>query len=364
MTKAEKPVEPTAAEDRAQMVVTEAAANPVALFTDPKRYSEFYDRIKDAVQGHEPDLETDKGRRAIASLAFRVTKAKTTLDKAGLALTANWREQIKAVNESRFKMVAELDQLADEVRKPLTEWEQREEERLAAIETAIQEFRDQRVIGDDEDAAAVEKRGREIHARELDPAVFQERIEEAETEKAETVRVLSQAFHRMKTAEAERAELERLRREEEERRAREAEEAAKREAEERERREKEAAEQRDRELAEAARREAEERAAAEAKAREEEQRRAHEAELASAREREENARREAEALKRAEEERAAAAAAEERERLAREADRAHRQKVAGETKADLVELGCDQDLARKIVLAIAANEIRHVRISF
>ena len=403
-------------EAQTELIVAEAQADAVALFTDEKRYSEFYERIRSKVSGFEPDLSTPKGRAAIASLAFKVTKSKTALDKAGLQLTADWREKINAVNGARRKMVDELDELAKEVRKPLTEWEDAEKSRLADVESRIQAMRDKRVIEEGETSADLEARGRELHDCQLDPELFQERLEEAEEVKAETVRILAQAMHRMREAEAERAELARLRKAEEERLAREAEQAAQREREEAERKakeEEEARQRREEEARQAAIREAEERARKEAEEAAEARRKAEEEEREAARQAEEEEReraRKAEAEEREREHQAALEAErkereaaqeqarkdreeferkererreeEERQRKEREAaeaeaarlaaDKAHRQKIAGEAAKDMADvLGSaplvDDDMekiAQHLIRAIAAGEVRHCGIKF
>jgi colicin import membrane protein len=351
-------------EAKAELVVSEARENAVALFTDEKQYSAFYDKLKATVSTFEPDVSTDKGRRAIAAVAFRVTKAKTSLDKAGLGLTAAWREQIKTVNEARFKMVGELDELAAEVRKPLTEWEEAEAARVRAVDENITRIGIASIVTEDDTAASVEERGRALADEVLDQELFGDRLEEATTAKDRAVLSLLKARDRLRQEEADRAELERLRQEAAEREERDRVERERREAEEAEERRKaeearvaaEAEERRKAEIAEAedrARREAEEKAA-----REREEALRAETERAEKAEREAAEARQREADRRAEEERLAA------EQRKREADKAHRAKLAGEAKADLMELGVEEELARKVVLAIAAREVRHVSIQF
>lgn len=360
-------------EERADLVVAEVQKNPVALFTDPKSYSEFYARMRETVAEHKPDVSTDKGRRAIASLAFRVTRSKTTLDKAGLALTAQWRDQIKAVNESRFKMVEELDALADEVRQPLTKWEQSEAERVAKIDEAIRTFNDAAVITEEDTAATVEARGREIVATDLAADLFQERLDEVQDVKDRTIAALLRARDRLRQEEADRAELERLRLQAAEREEAERVEREKREAAELEKRERERAEEERRRAAEAEAtriKEAEERAAAAAReeaenarrAEEERRQREHDGALAAERAAREQAERESreaaerERLRRESEEAAAA------ETAAREKDKAHRRKLATEAKEDLIEIcSLDEETARKVVLALASGSVRNLQ---
>jgi hypothetical protein len=160
---------PAEAGNGAELIVEDAQARAVQLFTDPKEYSEFYRRIAEEVGKHVPDTSTETGRDAIRSNAFKVTKAKTTLDKCALRLTEDWRLKTAAVNASRKIMVAELDQLAKEMRKPLTEWEALEDKRLDECRAQMEEFRTAAVIDPETDTAAtLRERGKRIWEIEID----------------------------------------------------------------------------------------------------------------------------------------------------------------------------------------------------
>lgn len=386
------------------------------VLLQPERFDQFYERMKAETAAHVPDVSTAKGRDELRALAFRVTKTKTTLDKAALELTADWRARTKAVNEARAPIVERLTALADEVRKPLTDWEDAERARIAHNSAALAELRNAATIADDDTSGTVEARGREIYARAfLPPQWSEDEAAEAEGIKQATVQALVKARDVLRKKEEDAAELARLRaaeseRLEKERLEREAREAAEREAaearqrEEQAQREREAAEQRARdeaarverereEAAAAARREAEEQAQAREREREEEHRRALEAERAErervereAREEREQREREAaelaEQAQRREREREAAEQAErdrlaaeqaERDRIAaeqaeaeraRQADRAHRSNVQREVKEALMTCGLDEEQARKVVLAIVANNVPHCTVSF
>lgn len=357
-------------ETSTDLIVYEAQRNAVLLFTDDRKYSEFYGRVKDSVAGFVPDVTTDKGRREIASTAFRVTKAKTALDKAGFALTEEWRQKTAAVNAARKKMTTELDALAEEVRLPLTKWEEAEAERDACVEQTIQRLRNAATIGEGETAADIEARLKRITEFDPDESVFQIRVGEARDTRDATAASLERAALRLRQEEADRVELERLRaeaaereeaeriqreereREERERLAREAEERAKVEAEERRKAEIAAAEER-------ARVEAQERARVEAEKRLAKERRARQA-----------AEREADEARRKSEERDAWEAKERREREAREADERHRKAVLDEVIDDIAAATNDGHnaasfgFAQAVANAIAAGLVRHVRVSF
>ena len=94
--------------------------------------SPIIDKIKQAALAHVPDMHTDKGRKEIASLAHKVSKSKALLDSMGKDLADNLNAQLKPINAERKKCRDELDALRDEIRQPLTDYEQAEEEKAKA----------------------------------------------------------------------------------------------------------------------------------------------------------------------------------------------------------------------------------------
>jgi len=341
---------------------------PVVVLTDKEKRAEFYAHIQAEVDSFVPDISTLKGRDAIKSLAYKITRTKTAIDAAGKELNDEARQRINAVDAERRAAREHLDALAKQVRAPLTEWEEAEKAREAEVDRIITMFRSSRFVEAGEGADHIRERGTLIYQTALDPDVFQDRLGEAQREKDDTVAHLKAALDRAVKAEEEAAELHRLREEAE---AREREAAAKREAEEAEARrieeEKRAEEDRaaaekaeqeriaraEQEAADRARREAEEAAQRER----DEERRQHEAALAAEREAREKAEREAQAER-------DRIAAEEAARAKREADQAHRTKVKTKAKEALISCGADEETAKKIVLAIIAGEIPAVRMEF
>lgn len=112
--------------------------NPALVFVkgggDP-----IIDHVKAEVKKEQPnlDISTPTGRKAIASLAYKIAQTKSKFDKIGKALTEEQRAQIDAVNEERKRVEAELQKLQDEVRAPLTAWEEADKKRIADHETGI-----------------------------------------------------------------------------------------------------------------------------------------------------------------------------------------------------------------------------------
>ena len=344
------------AEKPTTAIATIVNQTPVIVLTDTKSRDEFYAHVQAEVDAFEPDVSTDKGRKAIASLAYKIARTKTAIDAAGKELNDEARQRINAVDAERRAVREHFDALAKQVRQPLTEWEEAEEKRAEFIDNMIAMFRSARIVEMGETSASIRERGGEIFQIALDPDVFQDRLAAAQAEKDETVEILRGALDRAVAAEKEAEELARLR--------------AENEAREQAEREKAEAERIERERAEAERRAEEARADAEAA----EARRGREAEEAAQRERDEE-RRKHEAALAAERERAEKAeaeaqaerdriAADEAERKAREADKEHRVSVMTQAKEAIMTCGVDEDAARKIVLLIKAGEVPHVKMEF
>jgi colicin import membrane protein len=296
-----------------------------------------------AVEAKGLDISRPNDRTKIKSLARKVASTKTAWDDQGKELVATIKAQSNLIDAERRRIREELDALRDEVRRPVTEWEKREEDRIAGHEAAIADIKRFAMFSSVEDAHAVEVRLADFLASPHLGRVWQEFDARAEQEIALVKEDLEYHLSVLRKAEAEAAELARLRAEEAERQrkahedqiAAVAAENARREAE-----EKAAAER----AAEAARVEADRVAAA-----------AREAEIQAAADREKQARIDAEnAAKRAEEQRVADAKAAEQRRLddARIAEaRADAMKVAaGIEQASAIEA------ERKRVAKIAADE--------
>ena len=76
-------------------------SNPGIVLIDKVKREEFYEHVKREVESFVPDLSTDKGRKAIAALAFKVSRTKTAIDDAGAELKSEWLKQSQVVDESR-----------------------------------------------------------------------------------------------------------------------------------------------------------------------------------------------------------------------------------------------------------------------
>ncbi|MBW5937676.1 coiled-coil domain-containing protein [Klebsiella michiganensis] len=312
----------------------------------------FLEQIREGVN-EVPDLSTAKGRARIASLAAQVSRSKTAVEKPGRDYLKRLKEQPKVVEAELRRFVTECDQLRDEVRRPLTEWEDAEKARTEALQ---QRLFDLRALADVIDTAGnylpsadIQARIQEAKSVVLDES-WQERTAEAGVAKDSTIQQLEASLAAAQKREHEAAELERLRKEAEEKARLEREEAIRREAAEKATRDAEAKAKA--EIDAAARREASEKARAEEAERlriETEKRATREKEEAVAAER----RRQEEEQKRIADEEAR-----------RAADKEHRRTINRQAIADLIESGLPQEMAEKALIAIASGKVSAVQIKY
>lgn len=321
----------------------------VATFTDEKAFEDLYEKIVKKVGEHVPDVSTKAGRDAIASLAYKVARTKTTLDKQGKDLTEEWRKNTSKVNAIRNTISDRLEALQKTVRKPLTDWEIAEDARIAKHQAALDKLLSYvtLTVQPSEDLRAMVA---VVDATVVDDS-WDEFRDRAELAKADALAALRRLVDIAEKQEADARELAQLRADRE---AREAAEQAKRDEEERAEQERQAEEQRKAE-ADRIEREAREQAERDAQARID----AAEREAREANERAERA---------ATEERQRIAdeqAAQQAEQQRREADIEHRRKINNTVVSALVacaEISPDQ--AKKIVAHMVSGLIPNVTFTY
>lgn len=330
----------------------------------------FLEKIRAGVN-EVPDLSTAKGRARIASLAAQVSRSKTAVEKPGRDYLKRLKEQPKVVEAELRRFVTECDQLRDEVRRPLTEWEDAEKARTEALQ---QRLVDLRALSDVIDTAGNYLPSADIQARILEAKSvvlddsWQERAAEAGVAKDSTIQQLEASLVIAQKREHEAAELDRLRKEAEEKARLEREENIRREAAEQAKRDAEAKAQA--EIDAAARRESEARAATERAEREKiEAQQKAEREAKAAAEKAEQEKNAAIAAERRRQEEAESARLAEQKRIAEEearraADKEHRRSINRQAIADLIESGLTQEMAEKALIAIASGKVSAVSIKY
>lgn len=123
--------------DQMTALAIPAKSDLAAMFRKSDGLDPIIARIEAEVRAHVPDISTAKGRKAIASLAYKIAQSKTALDDAGKALNEEARSHINAVDAERRKARDRLDKLKDEARAPLDKWEADEAARVESLKSRL-----------------------------------------------------------------------------------------------------------------------------------------------------------------------------------------------------------------------------------
>ncbi|WP_368882280.1 hypothetical protein [Shewanella algae] len=339
--------------------ITEAKAVELG----PKLYSvagaldAYFEHIRTEATSEVPDLTTQKGRDRIASLSAQVSRSKKVIEKPGRAYLKHLKESVKPVETHMRKFVDDCDKLRDEVRKPLTDWEEEQKARAQRLQAMVDEFGDQ-VQSMRQTLLSIDVHEREAFIDEIIAEVQETPVDESFEDFQEAGQQAKDAALRdlRQSLEVAIIESDKARKSEEEAQA-----------------------QRQREIKEAAERaaaEAKQKAEAEAQARiEQAEREKAEAEQRRIREAEEAKQREAYAAEQARQREEAAAAAE-RQRIADEQRRtaeearikaenvAHRKAVNNDVLSKLKALGLDEQTAKAVITAAVKGELGALVINY
>lgn len=336
-------------------------------------------RELDNFLANPPSLDTVTGRKAYASMAYKIARSKTAIDNAGKALVAELKQLPKTIDANRKEWRNKLDAMQEEARGPLNDWEAAEEARKEKHnsnvmhlsqygENASQQLESEvlRNMIESVEAAAIDESWEEFEA-------------EAHRAKAKSLEALRGALDARLQYEVEQAELERLRqeaaqreqKEREERIAREAEERARREAEQKAQAEREAVAQREQQARdEAARKEREAKEAAERREREYQEgiaKAKRDAELAAQRIQEEHDRKERERIaeqQRQEQARLDAERRQQEEVARRQADKEHRATINRAAMQAMIDGGMPEQCAKDAITLIARGQVPGITINY
>lgn len=189
----------------------------LSIFTAPVKDGEphpidsILDRVRAEIDAFEPaDLSTKTSRARIASMAYRVARAKTALDAAGKALADEQKLIPKKIDATRAYAWKKLEAWAAEVRAPLDAWEAAEKTRVDGHTANLNQLGTwSRDIS--HGAAELRHRLAQVEAVPVTAESCDEFIEAYRTAKAQAVSTLTAALALRERYEAEQAELETLR---------------------------------------------------------------------------------------------------------------------------------------------------------
>lgn len=325
----------------------ESSTDLEAAFISEDYTDRLIEEVRSKAKSVVGDLNTVKGRKAYISMAATVRSSKAAIDDAGKALVAEMKKRPALVDASRRKIREALDELAIEIRQPVTDWED-EQERVKA-----------------------EEKFNADHAEALEMnAAFDKALAERIESDHEIALLMNDKFDRDRAEAARIAEQQRI--EYEQRIAREAESRAKREAEEKSQREREESSRREAELkakAEQAERDRiadKERAEREAKEQQERSERlAREAKEKAEREKQEAIEAERSKAQEAEQRRLAEEKRIKDELAQRTADENHRKRIGTEAVTALINVvGLTREQAISTFKAIKDGAVPHTNINY
>lgn len=172
----------------------------------------LFDRVSENARSVVFDMGVKKDRESLKSFAYSLARIKTTVDNHGKELVSGIKQQAAVIDADRKFWRDNMELLQDEIRKPLTDFEQAEKDRVAKHENAIQAIKS--FANNDflitASSSMIEGAIAAINDRVIDSS-YEEYEEQAKLAKFETIETLRNALTETQALEAERAELERLR---------------------------------------------------------------------------------------------------------------------------------------------------------
>lgn len=190
---------------------------PEVVFTT-QGMDDLLKKIEITAKSFVIDSSTDEGRSEIKSLAYRVARSKTIIDELGKKYYEKAKKIVDDTNAQRKTAREFLDALKDEIRKPVTEWEEeqeklrlekikQEEARITGIRAMIADITLQgENIGYDETTIDLEQRLIRLDNLVVDTK-FMEFFDEALTVKKTTMEKINNALTKRQAYEKEQAEL-------------------------------------------------------------------------------------------------------------------------------------------------------------
>ena len=167
-------------------------ADVLELFTKRELITPLLDRIECAATKERLDAKTEEGRKAIASMAYRVSQSKIYIEGYGKELATELKALPKLVDSNRKYAKDFLDALKSKVRGPLTAWEAEQE----AIRMAVKviESHEEALLYDTEwsnkkklERQRLEKERADYEAKVLAEAKVKAKIEAEEKSRREII---------------------------------------------------------------------------------------------------------------------------------------------------------------------------------
>ncbi|MFW1826447.1 hypothetical protein ACG9X3_05420, partial [Acinetobacter sp. ULE_I092] len=114
----------------------------VSAFQTENGTKSLFEKIATEARSVIFDMSVKKERDALKSFAYNLARTKTTVDNYGKEMVAEIKKQSGVIDADRKFWRDNMDLLQEEIRKPLTEFENAEKDRVAKHENAIKEITD------------------------------------------------------------------------------------------------------------------------------------------------------------------------------------------------------------------------------
>jgi len=172
----------------------------------PGGTQEFIQSVAAYCGSQQLSVDSDEERDKIRSLAYKVTKTKTAMTK----IVDDWAREQDAIKKSVKKEAAhlegELSKIATTTRKPLTDYENYDKERIAEHETALGQIFNACLFVGAPSIESIQQRMAQI--RTLEGRNWEEYRDRAAEGVAESIASLKAMLAKAELAEAERIEAE------------------------------------------------------------------------------------------------------------------------------------------------------------
>jgi chromosome segregation ATPase len=201
----------------------------VAAFQKENGTKSLYEQIANNARSIVFNMNDKKERDALKSYAYNLARTKTTVDNYGKELVSGIKAQAAVIDADRKFWRDNMDLLQEEIRKPLTDFENAEKARIKRLEDEVAVIKMPANLCGEWDATSIKDAIQTLENKVIDSS-FEEFEQEAKIAKFETLEKLRTALVAREKYEAEQAELERLRKEQLEREQRECDERIAKEA--------------------------------------------------------------------------------------------------------------------------------------
>lgn len=194
--------------DDYSVVVTEKDALR-DFFTDGKNLDEFYGKVEKMAKGLVADPLTKEGASQIKTCARQIASVKKKVDDYGKDVVSELKALPKIIDENRRIFREKMEALQEEIRRPVTEIEEREEEIASISQRHVK-------LGADAASGDIQKEIESVKAIELTEGKWHESLEKAQKTVNGELNALNLMLESALKREEEQRELAELRKKQEE----------------------------------------------------------------------------------------------------------------------------------------------------